>query len=79
MKLFAAAALVLLTVSPAAARDLPKMADKALYCSAVYYAAAAVIFREDADAAYNLRGYARNWLDISLGLRWASTGARSTR
>lgn len=66
--MFAAAALVLLAVAPAAARDLPKMADKALYCSAVYYAAAAVTSRDgDAGAARVIRGYARNWLDISYG------------
>ena len=67
MKLFAAAALVVLAVTPAAAKDLPKMADKALYCSAVYYAAATVVAKDDAGSAYVIRGYAKNWLDISYG------------
>ena len=68
MKFVAAAAVVLLAVTPAAAKNLPKMADKALYCSAVYYAAAAVISKDgDPASARVIRGYAKNWADISYG------------
>lgn len=68
MKFIAAAGLLLLTVTTAAARDLPKMADKALYCSAVYSAAAEVIARDgDPASARVIRAYARNWSDISYG------------
>ena len=44
------------------------MADKALYCSAVYYAAADRISKDgDPASARIIRGYARNWADISYG------------
>lgn len=68
MKLFVAAVLVLLAVTPAVARSLPKMADKALYCGAVYHAAADVISKGgDPGAARVIRGYAKNWLQMSYG------------
>jgi hypothetical protein len=68
MNLIAAAVVLLGAITPATARDLPKMADKALYCSAVYRAAAEVISRDgDPASARVIRAYAKNWADISYG------------
>lgn len=64
-----AVALIALGSTTAMAKDLPKRADKALYCGHVYMAAARVISAGgDPAAARVIRAYGKEWLSYSYGL-----------
>lgn len=67
--LLAAGLTAIVTSAAIAAGDLPKRADKALYCGHVYLEAARVISSGgDPAAARAIRAYGKEWLSYAYGL-----------